>query len=161
MLGACPDNLCTSFPQNLWKTHKSPMFIKICSTLLCLLILSSCSYFKGSKKQDVPGQEPKASETTGKGETQPAQPPQTGTDRKVTDSAKETSKGKLAVDNAIIDMTEVEVKKKYGEPSVVSKMPDNRTLWTYYPSWKILPDNKGTIYIEFENGKAVKIIKAR
>jgi hypothetical protein len=53
------------------------------------------------------------------------------------------------------------VKKKFGEPDIVSKMPDNRILWTYQPTWKLMPDNKGTVYVEFENGKVVKMIRAR
>jgi hypothetical protein len=76
-------------------------------------------------------------------------------------SSKKAKKEHPALDNAVISMTEDEVRKKLGEPDMVSKTPENRIIWTYVPSWKILPDNKNTIYVEFEDGKVVKIIKAR
>jgi len=87
--------------------------------------------------------------------------PQTAPEKKAPVPPKEPPKAKLVPDSGVIDMTEAEVKKKFGEPDIVSKMPDNRILWTYQPTWKLLPDNKGTVYIEFENGKVVKIIRAR
>jgi hypothetical protein len=65
------------------------------------------------------------------------------------------------LENAVISMSEDEVRKKLGEPDVVSKTPENNIIWTYRPKWKIMPDNKDTIYIEFENGKVTKIVKAR
>ena len=58
-------------------------------------------------------------------------------------------------------MSEDDVRKRYGEPYMVSKTSENKIIWTYVPQWKILPDNKNTIYVEFEEGKVVKIIKAR
>ena len=58
-------------------------------------------------------------------------------------------------------MTEDEVRKKVGEPTIVSRTSDNHILWTYRPTWKLMPDNKDTIYIEFVDGRVVKIIKAR
>jgi hypothetical protein len=66
-----------------------------------------------------------------------------------------------ALQNGVISMTEDEVRKKVGEPDVVSKTADNKILWTYKPSWKLIPDNKDTVYLEFENGRVTKIIKAR
>ncbi|MCX8022363.1 MAG: hypothetical protein N2745_06275 [Syntrophorhabdaceae bacterium] len=66
-----------------------------------------------------------------------------------------------ALQNSIISMTEEEVRKKIGEPDMVSKTPDNKIIWTYKPSWKLLPDNKDTVYVEFEDGKVSKIIKKR
>lgn len=65
------------------------------------------------------------------------------------------------MENAMISMTEEEVRKKLGEPNIVSITPENKIIWTYRPSWKIMPDNKDTVYVEFENGKVVKIIKVR
>jgi hypothetical protein len=112
----------TAFPQKMWKTCKSPVCSNIYALLLCIIVLSSCSFFKSTK-------EPKLSHP--------------------------------ALQNGVISMTESEVRKKVGEPDVVSKTADNNILWTYKPSWKLLPDNKDTIYIEFENGKVTKIIKAR
>ena len=76
-------------------------------------------------------------------------------------SSKNAKKGHPALDNAVISMTQDEVRKKLGEPDMVSKTPENKIIWTYVPSWKILPDNKNTVYIEFEDDKVVKIIKAR
>ncbi len=61
----------------------------------------------------------------------------------------------------MISMTETEVKKRLGEPDIVSKTPDNHIIWTYRPSWKIMPDNKDTIYVEFEDGKVIKVTKGR
>jgi hypothetical protein len=115
-------DICTAFPQKMWKTCKSPVSLNIYALLLCLLILSSCSFFK---------------------------------------STKESQKSHPALQNGVISMTEDEVRRKVGEPTIVSKTPDNKILWTYKPSWKILPDNKDTVYVEFENGRVTKIIKAR
>jgi hypothetical protein len=76
-------------------------------------------------------------------------------------SSKEPKLSHPALQNGVISMTEDEVRKKVGEPNVVSKTADNNILWTYRPSWRLLPDNKDTIYLEFENGRVTKIIKAR
>jgi len=70
-------------------------------------------------------------------------------------------KPQTPMENAMMSMTENEVRKKLGEPNIVSITPENKIIWTYRPSWKIMPDNKDTIYVEFENGKVVKIIKVR
>jgi len=50
--------------------------------------------------------------------------------------------------------------KKLGEPTMVSLTPDNKILWTYRPNWKLMPDNKDTVYLEFEQGIVTKVIKA-
>lgn len=113
-------NLFTSFPQKMWKTTKTSIFLKVCSVLLCFVIFASCGSTKGAKK-----------------------------------------KGHPALENTVISMNEEEVKRNLGEPDIVSRTPDNHIIWTYIPSWKIMPDNKGTVYIEFEQGKVIKIIKAR
>lgn len=76
-------------------------------------------------------------------------------------SEKKAKKGHPAMENAVISMTEDEVKKKLGEPDIVSKTPENKIIWTYMPVWKIMPDNKDTVYIEFEDGKVVKVIKSK
>ena len=66
------------------------------------------------------------------------------------------------IENALIDMNEQEVRKRFGEPEVVSKTPQNNIIWTYRPSWKIMPTNTNTLYIEFDqNGKVVKVIKKK
>ncbi len=51
------------------------------------------------------------------------------------------------------------VKAKLGEPTVVSKTAEGHILWVYRPAWKIWPDDKGTLYVEFVDGKAVKVFK--
>jgi hypothetical protein len=150
MLEASPDNFFTCFPQKLWKTLKSPIVTNVCLVLLSFAVLSSCTYFKGGKKQDKASQEASAAEA-----------PQSDSEKKAPAPAKEPPKAKPVPDTSVIDMTEAEVKKKFGEPDIVSKMPDNRIIWTYQPTWKIMPDNKDTVYIEFENGKVVKMIRAR
>jgi len=134
----------------LWKTLKSPIVTNVCLILLSLAVLSSCTYFKGGKKQDKTSQDASAVEA-----------PQSDSEKKVPVPAKEPPKVKPVPDTSVINMTETEVKKKFGEPDIVSKMPDNRIIWTYQPTWKIMPDNKDTVYIEFENGKVIKIIRAR
>jgi hypothetical protein len=161
MLDTCPDNLFTSFPQKLWKTLKSPIVINACLILLSLAVVSSCTYFKGGTKQDKATQDSRAAEDSRQAEQKASEVPQAVSEKKAPAPAKEPPKAKLVPDSSVIDMTEAEVKKKFGEPDVVSKMPDNRIIWTYQPTWKIMPDNKGTVYIEFENGKVVKIIRAR
>jgi len=124
--------LSTTFPLKLWKTFKTPLFFKVCTLLLCLFVLFSCTYFKKTKSQE-PAKEEKPSKAD---------------DRRTLDSS-------------VISMTEEEVKKKFGEPNMVSKTSDNHILWTYRPSWKLMPDNTNTIYIEFEDGKVIKILKVR
>jgi hypothetical protein len=64
-------------------------------------------------------------------------------------------------DSALVSLDQEEVKKRFGEPTSVSKTPENRLLWTYRPDWKLMPNDKGTIYLEFENGKVAKVIRAR
>jgi hypothetical protein len=58
-------------------------------------------------------------------------------------------------------MNEEDVRKKLGEPTIVSLTTENRILWTYLPEWKLMPDNKDTVYVEFENGKVIKVVKAK
>lgn len=111
--------LYTTYQHKMWKTIKSPLFLRTFLVLLCIMLFFSCSSSKTSKKD------------------------------------------KHTLDNSVISMSEDEVRKRFGEPYMVSKTPENKIIWTYVPQWKILPDNKDTIYVEFEEGKVVKIIKAR
>lgn len=60
-----------------------------------------------------------------------------------------------------IGMTEQEVKNILGEPSVISKTPDGTVIWSYRPSWKLIPDNRGTIMVEFTGEKVTKVIRVR
>lgn len=64
------------------------------------------------------------------------------------------------MENSLISLTEDQLRKKLGEPTMVSLTPDNKILWTYRPDWKIMPDNKNTVYVEFEQGIVTKVIKA-
>jgi hypothetical protein len=52
-----------------------------------------------------------------------------------------------------------EVKKKLGEPTDVCRTPENRILWIYAPTWKIMPDDKGTVYVEFSDERVVKAFR--
>ena len=74
-----------------------------------------------------------------------------------------SAKGKEppVLENALISMSEEDVRKKLGEPTVVSLTLENRIHWTYRAEWKIVPDNKDTVYIEFQDGKVVKVLKAK
>jgi len=161
MLDVYADNFLTGFPQKMWKTLKSPMVINVCLIMLSIAILSSCSYLKGTKKQNKVAQSASAAEASKQADQKVPEAPQAAPEKKAPAPQKELPKAKLVPDTGVIDMPEAEVKRKYGEPDIVSKTPDNRILWTYQPTWKLLPDNKGTIYVEFENGKVVKIIRAR
>ncbi|MCX7856830.1 MAG: outer membrane protein assembly factor BamE [Deltaproteobacteria bacterium] len=60
-----------------------------------------------------------------------------------------------------IGMTEEQVIGIFGEPNVISKTSEGTILWSYRPSWKIIPDNRGTLMIEFREGKVVKVVKVR
>jgi len=64
-------------------------------------------------------------------------------------------------DNALISSGQDEVRKKLGDPNVVSKTLDDHILWVYLPTWKIIPNDKGTLYVEFADGKVVKIFQKR
>ena len=64
------------------------------------------------------------------------------------------------IENSLISMTEDQVRKKLGEPTMVSMTPESKILWTYRPDWKIMPDNKNTVYVEFDQGIVTKVIKA-
>ena len=77
------------------------------------------------------------------------------------DQAKNQTPATPALENSLISMNEEDVRKKLGEPTIVSLTVENRILWTYVPAWKIMPDNKDTVYVEFENGKVVKVVKAK
>lgn len=136
MLRIYPDNLFTVFPQKLWKSIKSPMVTKLLAVISCALVLSSCTYLGWSKKE--------------------------GGAARRSQGAEATSKSNPAPDGALLlDMNGDEVKKAFGEPDIVSRTPDNHILWTYKPSWKLMPDNKGTIYVEFDNDKVIKVVRAR
>lgn len=72
-----------------------------------------------------------------------------------------TGKEPPILENSLISMGEEEIRKKMGEPSSVSMMNEKHILWTYRPEMKIMPDNKDTVYVEFEDGKVIKVTKAK
>jgi hypothetical protein len=142
-------NLYTGFPQKLWKTSHMHACLKAGALVLCLSLLVSCTFFKGSKKDEKPTADTKVS---GK-ETKKAESPKAKEDSK-------SKKDKIALDNSLIDRDEGEVKNKFGEPDIVSKTPENQIIWTYKPKWKLWPDNADTVYVEFTDGKVVRIVRA-
>ncbi len=67
----------------------------------------------------------------------------------------------LPTGTTLVAKSEEEVKKRLGEPDVVSKTPDDRILWVYKPSWKVIPSPKDTLYVEFENGKVGRVFQIK
>jgi outer membrane protein assembly factor BamE (lipoprotein component of BamABCDE complex) len=124
-------NFCTGFPLKMWKSQRTSFLSQTCVVLLCLFLLISCSSLKKMVGKE-PGKEP----------------------------TKSQSKIPL-LENSLISMSEEEIRKKLGEPTIVSLTTEDRILWTYVPEWKLIPDNKDTVYVEFEKGKVVKVIKAK
>jgi hypothetical protein len=61
--------------------------------------------------------------------------------------------------NDLISSEPDAVRKKLGEPTIVSRTQEDHILWVYVPHLKILPNDKGTMYVEFENGKVIKVFK--
>jgi hypothetical protein len=66
-----------------------------------------------------------------------------------------------SADNNLVSYGPEVVTKKLGEPTTVSKTPEGHILWIYEPSWKILPNDKGTVYVEFEDNKVTKVFKIK
>ena len=61
----------------------------------------------------------------------------------------------------LVGKSEAEVKQAIGEPYVISMTPENRILWRYRPSWKVIPSPKDTLYVEFDNGKVIKAFQIK
>ncbi len=61
----------------------------------------------------------------------------------------------------MIGKSEAEVRQAIGEPTVVSKTSENRILWKYAPSWKIIPSPRDTLYVEFDDGKVIKAFQIK
>ena len=66
---------------------------------------------------------------------------------------------RFASDNTLVGQGQDEVRKKLGQPTDISKTAEGNILWVYRPSWKILPNDKGTMYVEFQDGKVTKVFK--
>lgn len=60
-----------------------------------------------------------------------------------------------------VGMTQEEVRSSLGEPTSISMTSYGTILWTYRPSWKILPDRGGTLIVEFKNNKVIKVVRMR
>lgn len=56
----------------------------------------------------------------------------------------------------MIGSTSDDVKKRIGEPNVVTKNPDDEIVWIYRPPYKLMPNQEGSVYLEFQDGKVVK-----
>ena len=63
--------------------------------------------------------------------------------------------------DTLVGKTEAEVRKTIGEPDIISKTPENKILWRYRPSWKVIPSPKDTLYVEFDNGKVTKAFQIK
>jgi len=141
-------NLFTGFPQKLWKTPTKASILYALSIFLCLLLISSCSFFRSSKKEAKPAPDKAAQqEAVADAKSKPK------------DKPKAPDKKKVALDNSLIDKGEDAVKLKFGEPDIVSKTTDSQIIWTYKPKYKLWPDNSDVVFVEFENGKVAKIVR--
>jgi len=76
-------------------------------------------------------------------------------------SKKSIKSEKIQLEQMLLSMDENQVREKFGEPTVISRTSENNILWTYKPSWRIIPYNKDTVYIEFEKGKVIRAYKVR
>jgi hypothetical protein len=69
---------------------------------------------------------------------------------------------KLPHGATLMEKNEAEVRQTLGEPDVISKTPENKILWTYRPSWSVVPrPGKDVLYVEFDNGKVVKVFQTK
>jgi len=126
-------------------------------------MLVSCSFFKSSKKDAKPATEATVSAEESKKREEPKAPPEPEVKPEKKKGFFSFFKGdekKPFLDSSLIDHGEEDVKKSFGEPDVVAKTPENLIIWTYKPKWKLMPDNADTVYVEFENGKVKKIVRA-
>lgn len=49
-----------------------------------------------------------------------------------------------------------QVKKLVGEPNIVTRNPENSVIWIYRPPYKLIPNEEGSVYLEFQDGKVAK-----
>lgn len=64
-------------------------------------------------------------------------------------------------DNSLISSGQEEVKKRFGEPDTVTRTAENHIMWIYKPRWKLMPNFKDYIYVEFEDGKVIKVFRLK
>ena len=72
------------------------------------------------------------------------------------DQRAKPSSNSSPMDNALISKEQEDVRKRLGDPTVVSKTMEDHILWVYSPTWKIMPNDKGTLYVEFRKRKGHK-----
>jgi hypothetical protein len=65
------------------------------------------------------------------------------------------------IDNSLISSGQEEVRKRFGEPDSVSRTADNHIMWIYKPTWKLMPNEKDTLFVEFEEGKVIKLFRLK
>lgn len=56
----------------------------------------------------------------------------------------------------MVGVSSEEVKKRIGEPNVVARNPEDTVIWVYRPPYKLMPNQEGSVYLEFQDGKVVK-----
>jgi hypothetical protein len=61
----------------------------------------------------------------------------------------------------LLSQGEEAIQKRLGKPTTISRTPEGHILWIYEPSWKLMPNDKGTRYVEFDNGHVVRVFKIK
>lgn len=79
--------------------------------------------------------------------------------KKKAQKPKEPKQAVVRVEEGLAGKNIDEVRKQLGEPTSAAKTPDDHILWVYVPSWKLMPDDRGTLYVEFENEKVLKAFR--
>ncbi len=76
-------------------------------------------------------------------------------------SVRKPEQRSASADQSLVTKGPEEVRRKLGEPTTVSRTADGRLYWVYEPSWKLIPNEKGTVYVEFESEKVTKVFKIK
>jgi len=61
--------------------------------------------------------------------------------------------------DALIGLSEADVRERLGPPSVIAKSKEGTVLWFYIPSFKVIPDGRGEVYVEFEGGRVKRVVR--
>ena len=69
--------------------------------------------------------------------------------------------GKTPPPAQLMGRGEEEIRKQLGEPTNINKTPDSHLLYVYRREWKIMPDDKGTLFVEFADGKVIKVFEIK
>lgn len=70
-----------------------------------------------------------------------------------------TGRETKAAEEVLIGQSEQEVRRRLGEPNVIAKSKDGTILWIYIPSFKVIPDGRGEVFVEFEEGRVKRVVK--